>query len=93
MTFFSEKVYDNTLSMDDRVSFFGKWIDHSADESSQESLIEAVAAAQKLLTFCESRKLLSVIHYFLANAHSAIREITVWTCAWNPTLGRNGWLE
>jgi tetratricopeptide (TPR) repeat protein len=75
MTVFSDKVSDDSFPVDDRISFLGKWIDESTDSLSRENLIEALDAGRKFLTVCDNRRHLSIIHYFLANAHSVLRVI------------------
>jgi len=76
MTEFLEKVSDASLAIDDRISFLGKWIDHGRDNLSKQGLTEALTEGKKLLSGCDKRTHLSIIHYFLANAHSALRVIT-----------------
>ncbi len=75
MNAMSDSVFDESVSVDSRISSLGEWIDTSADALSKKDLVEAVDAGRKLLSGCSNTIHLSLIHYFVANAHSALRTI------------------
>ena len=72
----SEKAQDDNLSIDARIKILGKWIDVSSDELSKKDLFEAIGVGKTLLSVCTNPIHLSNIHFFIANAHLAVRMIT-----------------
>ena len=88
MNAMSDSVFDESVSVDSRISSLGEWIDTSADALSKKDLVEAVDAGRKLLSGCSNTIHLSLIHYFVANAHSALRTIAASKHRINKCRGR-----
>jgi tetratricopeptide (TPR) repeat protein len=76
MTIRSDNLDNENVPTEIQISNLGAWIDESCDSQCREKLIEAIRVGNQLRAMVEDRKSQAIIHFYLANAHAGLREIS-----------------